>query len=138
MKTKLVAMLLIVALLWETVPGDWTPNALAETDRIIMLPCASNMCDDWQVEVYVDERQGFISEEAAARFSGFTYLGGSTTTAYYERAGEEVAVPVAAEYEAAAGSRWSGRCICYTQKCWLRSGVLYSTRFRRRHTRFSR
>ena len=51
-------------------------------------------------------------------------MGGSTTTAYYERAGEEVAVPVAAEYEAAAGSRWSGRCICYTQKCWLRSGGL--------------
>ena len=103
MKTKPVAMLLIVALLWTIVSGDSISGAFAEAERIIMLPCASNMCDDWLVEVYVDERQGFISEDAAARFSGFTYLGGSTTTAYYERAGEEVAVPVAAEYE---GRRW--------------------------------
>lgn len=103
MVRKPFCVLLIAVLLFSGVLCAAPSRASADNGEIVLVPCVSNLSDQRQIEVYIDARQAHLREEDAARVSGFIYQGGSTTTAYYERAGESIAVPLSATN---AQGRW--------------------------------
>lgn len=96
MKKKSIHSLLITVFLCIAIFCNPVFSTLAEEYIYLKIRCFSNLTDDRQVEICIDNQQAYLNEEDAAQFSGYIYMGCSGESAYYERAGELIEVPMVA------------------------------------------